>query len=513
MAKVGPVKSWLVEETGYFWRGDVPVPSGQFAPETAVVGKLSIDEDGYSRLELEGVFPSELGPLAAFGGGAPLPEGERIHGILKGSNKTVRLSGLNRAGGHFKSNGISFERYSALQCLLGNGPFRDLPQPLEFRRLTVELKGFEEWLWLRGIAAERTESAITASYTEPDKLTYLLDDGELQVVFGLIGPYLGKQRGSSLTLTEYAEIVLTPNRAQSLAEMQALFVLFADLFILLTGSDFNLDWPALMCGEADRPEIFQLYFARHASREKEPPGPHSWWVNFPKVSAQFGELFANWRRRREQWGPGVYLYLGTRRSASLYEEHRFIMLVWGLESLHRRRAEPARGAEKLQRKIERILSRLEEGKDKRWLQRQLEHAGEPSLEQRIFETLESLPLDLEKEVLRKFAAACAEKRNEISHYGGRRHEGRYGDELDDLHKKSEALSNLYHILLLREIGIDDPTLNAIAHRGLRSFRVKSSFVDVGLLPPEALKDPATDAAVAAARAAAKTKDESGKESG
>ena len=61
--------SKLLEETGYFWWGDTPLPSGQFAPESAVVGKLSIDEEGYSRLELEGVLPNELGPLAAFGGG------------------------------------------------------------------------------------------------------------------------------------------------------------------------------------------------------------------------------------------------------------------------------------------------------------------------------------------------------------------------------------------------------------------------------------------------------------
>lgn len=54
----------VLEETGYFWWGDTPLPSGQFAPESAVVGKLSIDEEGYSRLELEGVFPNELGPLA-----------------------------------------------------------------------------------------------------------------------------------------------------------------------------------------------------------------------------------------------------------------------------------------------------------------------------------------------------------------------------------------------------------------------------------------------------------------
>jgi hypothetical protein len=93
------------------------------------VGKLSIDEEGYSRLELEGVFPNELGQVAVFGDvGSSLREDKVIHGILKGSNKAVRLLRLQRAGGQFKSNGISFERYSAGQCLLGDGPFRDLPR-------------------------------------------------------------------------------------------------------------------------------------------------------------------------------------------------------------------------------------------------------------------------------------------------------------------------------------------------------------------------------------------------
>lgn len=440
-----------------------------------------------------------------------MPEDKVIHGILKGSNKAVRLLRLQRAGGHFKSNGISFERYAAAQCLLGDGPFQDLPHPMQFHQLTVELKGFEEWLWLRGITAERTESGITASYTEPKRFTYPLDDGELQVVFGLRGPYRGKHSGPSLTLTEYAEIVLMPKPALSLAGMQAQFVLFADLFILLTGSDYNLDWPTLSCGEGDQAQSFQLYFARHTSRENESPGPRHWWVNFPHVEAKFGELFATWRRRREEWGPGVYLYLGTRRSVSLYEEHRFIMLMWGLESLHRRRAEPARGADRLQEKIDRILARMEEGKDKEWLMRQLQHAGEPSLEQRVFETLEPLPLDLDRASLRAFAKACADKRNEISHYGGRRHAGNYDNELEDLHKKSEALSNLYHLLLLRTIGIEEKRLRTITSRGLHAHPIRSSFVDVGLLPPDALKDPAIEAAIAAARTAAKPQSEPGKD--
>ena len=79
-------------------------------------------------------------------------------------------------------------------------------------------------------------------------------------------------------------------------------------------------------------------------------------------------------------------------------------------------------------------------------------------------------------------------------------------------RRVTAPSNLYHILLLREIGVDDQRLRAIATRGLRSFDIKSSFVEVGLLPASALKDPAVDAAVAGARAAANARTDPGAKS-
>ena len=128
--------SKILDETGYFWWSVVPVAQNELAPEVAVAGRLIIHEDGQSSLELEGVLPNSHGPLAAIvSNGSQLPADKRIHGILKTSNKTVRLSQLRRNGGQFKSNGISFERYAAFQCLLGDGPFRDFAEPLVFDRL------------------------------------------------------------------------------------------------------------------------------------------------------------------------------------------------------------------------------------------------------------------------------------------------------------------------------------------------------------------------------------------
>jgi hypothetical protein len=62
--------------------------------------------------------------------------------------------------------------------------------------------------------------------------------------------------------------------------------------------------------------------------------------------------------------------------------------------------------------------------------------------------------------------------------------------------------------LLQEIGVDDTILQIDVYRGFLSYRIKSAFVDVGLLPPSALKDPAAEAATTAA-AKARTESEEG----
>ena len=43
------------------------------------------------------------------------------------------------------------------------------------------------------------------------------------------------------------------------------------------------------------------------------------------------------KTKREEFGPGFYLYLGTRRGMALYAEHSFVNLIWGLEAFHRKK--------------------------------------------------------------------------------------------------------------------------------------------------------------------------------
>jgi hypothetical protein len=473
------MKTYVIEEQGYFWWNEELIPEGHYAPESSVTGVLKIDVEGRIELDLNGVLSSGDFPFGALlNNDQKIPNEVVIQGILKSTSKYALLSGVIKNGGRFQSNGISFESYLAINCLVGKGPFPKTKEPLQFHRLKVELTGFEDWLRIGSIEFDRKESSIYAKYEAPKDITYPLDDGTLSIEFDILGPHFGVKKLHNLTLTESASIRYTPESSASLEDMKTQYGLVEDLFILLTDSDYCLDWPSVYLGQEMKP--CQFYFLRHHSSAAAPDS-HECWTNFVQLRESFGQIFSTWRKKHEEFGPGFYLYLGTRRGIKLYEEHRFVNLIWGVESLHRKKAPEPSAPSKLKKKIVRILDQVKNSRDKKWLERRLNHADEPTLEQRMYETFKSLPLGLDDQELRQFCSDCAKDRNDISHFGGLRDEGDYGEFVLSLSKKSAALSYLYHALLLQEIGVVGSILNWYVNEGFRSYTIKSALADVGLL--------------------------------
>ena len=63
----------------------------------------------------------------------------------------------------------------------------------------------------------------------------------------------------------------------------------------------------------------------------------------------------------------------------------------------------------------------------------------------------------------------------------------YTDFVHELMKKSEAISVVYHMLILHEIGIDGTTLCWWIYEGFHSYREKRTLVEGGLLDASILK--------------------------
>jgi hypothetical protein len=142
-------------------------------------------------------------------------------------------------------------------------------------------------------------------------------------------------------------------------------------------------------------------------------------------------------------------------------------------------------------KVKRILAQVSDPNDRRWLAKKLENANEPSLGERIFETLSRINLGFEVKRLRAFSDKCAAARNDISHFGGTRHKGiSYKNFIGYLNHASETLATLYEILLLSELGIEAGILKSWIFEGFRSHSIKFNLVKVGLLDESAL-DPKT----------------------
>jgi hypothetical protein len=242
---------------------------------------------------------------------------------------------------------------------------------------------------------------------------------------------------------------------------------------------------------------YKLYFWRRRN-SAPPPEMHECYPPFALVREQLGQLFVAWKQKRDYYGSAFVLYVASRRGFQLYTENRFINFIWAMESCHRTKYSADAGPSNLDREIQRILEQIAKPKDRKWLSGKLQRA-EIGLKERITQVIMALPLELEKGRCEQLGDECGRRRNDLSHYGGRRDNSTaYAEFHEDLARKSDALSYLLHVLILQELGIAADILHRFVYQSLRSIRIKHAFVAVGLLDKTVLEP--SPAAIMAAKA-------------
>lgn len=468
----------ILEDRGIFWWNDELVPQKQFAPNTAIGGKLIIEESGAIRLELDSVLPRATRR-------ASIPDefgqsvSQNIQGLLTNAGHVLLLNTFSN-GSTFNTRNLSRESYVARQCLVSEGAFkRDGKNSLKFRELSVDLAGFEEWLWLKAIEVDRRKNRLSAKYKSPKEKVYQLPFAKMKIEYDLSGPYFIKSRYSDLKIRQMARLKFMPSSQMPLGDCQLYFQYIEELLILLTSVDYNLGWPRVTpVGSRHRAT---LYYSRHRSEAKAPRA-HECLINFPAIEDAFGDLLAAYVESRELYGPGIYLYLGTRRGMEMFVEHRFVNLIWGLEAFDRYGRVENDVSQPINEKITRILSQISSGKDRRWLCGRLKYASEPSLSERLLGIFSSIPLSFNHDELKKFCKDCQDRRNDISHFGGVRQKNqKYDDFMRDIDKKSNALSALYHLHLLNAIGVKKERLEVTSNHSFPLSRMVREIRAVGIL--------------------------------
>jgi hypothetical protein len=463
----------IIEERGFFWWSDEPVPGRCYAPDAHVVGVLTIDGSGGISLKLDGLMPGrDFGD--SFGDGKV---DKKIIGRLK-NREHVFLDELFIGASSYGD--ISHESYISQKCLISKQPF-SVGDSIKIKELQISLKSLNDWFGLRPISDDSVDNRypdqLTIKYQRPEPSTYQLDDGLIKIEHH----YDASNRGGlSFNIEVYSQFHYVSNIELPISEAIEVYLRFSELMLLLTNKNNELDWP-VVCGDVKS----TLYFSRPESRV-EKLGWTDCWVLFNQVKEDLGRLFEGWTKGRAEFQSAYYSYISTRKITKMYAEHQFASLVWGLESFHRKKY-PNKKNDAFSEKISRITASIQNGDlkscDKNWAKGKIQNSDELSLAQRVTDLILELNLGFCEGLIKSFAEECALYRNGTFHYGEKHPKKADVSEQDYFVKLldiNNALSLFYHAILLKEIGLPSEKISHIILHGTKSGTNQHIFESVGL---------------------------------
>lgn len=468
-----------INDHGFFWW------ASEGHEKRVAAGLLTIDSSGLIQLELHQTLPDRSGAGGIFG--EKLPEEMIIAGRLKSNGHYALLTGLTASGG--RSGMISYEIFEARECLISH----KLPNIKNFSKLFISLDGLQQWMRPGSIdyagppdCNEADNNKIAVNFELNPKDRWELDSGSIEILHDFTG-HKPEGWAHSASIGMDSSIIYKPNSAATSGELLEWFRSIQDLLLILTNSNLTLKWPRLLWEDGENIIGANFYFRRNNPSSYKVIW-HETLLPYSRIKSSFGSMLETWISNRKNFGPGISLYLGTRRNKPLYAEHRFVNLVWGLEALDRRVDSSKCDEPKLKEKIERLKKFVESAEginrsDRKWLGGLLESRGtERPLSDRLRDILKPVAIGIDEEKLEEFTKTCANLRNDLSHHGGERETGDYKRFIGEIINRSDALSKLYLLLIISLLGVESDEIKRIIYHDPSSNSFRVSFMNAGLIP-------------------------------
>lgn len=453
-------------------------------PEDTVSGNLSVSEEGVVSLVLNGVFRRDKRPDDR--DDDELLQGQVVLGVLKGGSKRVILMGLSRGSWRYAFGGFSYEEYRAKYCLAGG--LREISDIFNVKvsGLSIDLSSYQDWLGYEFFSPSKSSGQHSVDVKLPRKIEAKVAENVRLVVEG---NYYGgwEEFEGSKKLALHASVIwrLRFNRGIPLKEALDYFRSSAELLMLLADSGTRPGWPEIQVGRGKSKRFSTFYFYRHKESDLA-PREHYGFVYYQSICFGIGSLYESWLKLRNKVGSGSHLYFQLLNPGQTYIEHMYVSAIWGLENYHRRQYGDLRPGKDLRNdKIKDELDSLTQLKPKeiKTLKKSVDFLAKFSLQERLVDLFRGLPLNLEKKSLLVFCKECADRRNDLSHYGGYRKDEDSDEQKDfnaELVMKIMALKYLYGALLLGGIGVSDQIIKDYFYNGRNSSWVNRNFKAAGL---------------------------------
>lgn len=209
------------------------------------------------------------------------------------------------------------------------------------------------------------------------------------------------------------------------------------------------------------PVPISIYYQSIPFSEKLPKKSwHEMLFTFGAIRANSQEVFNNWLRAYEDLSPALGLYFSTKAGAQKYLDGKFLALVQGLETYHRRTSsETLMDAKSYKKLVEEILKGCP-AEHIGWLEGRLTHGNEINLGKRIKKIIEPFKNHFGTSKERtKLLRKIVDTRNYLTHYNQSLHdESAQGKDLWVLCMKMEAIFNLH---FLKVLGFTDEIISRV----------------------------------------------------
>lgn len=443
-----------IEKSGYFW---LPGNSKYQLP-----GILRISETGKATLEVIGIFDDSLTVLNETN-----PNLNRIVGVIENGD-LVTLDQCFHKKTSVNFGGLSKSTIYATFVL--NGANYDEGEAITFSRFRFSVEGLDHWLSVSGLRVEHNwdDGSTSIHFIPPKEIALQLTQGiGLVFTFGWTAPVTAGT--TEAKITQKAHIVLTSVNLRPIEDFLALVFKLNNFLCFATDETVSLDSATGYSreitkdmGNGNTLEVpIEIYYQSIPYSEVRPQVQrHNMLFCYEHVVNELEGILTNWLANYETSEPAFNLYFASKSGAHKYLDGRFLSLVQGIETLHRRNSlETSMPGQEFNNLVDALFKACPRDRHT-WLDGRLKYANELPLRRRIEQMIEPFQnLYGSPRKCKSFIAKVIDTRNYLTHYDSKL-AGQTADtkELWTLCMKLEALFQLH---LLRLVGLDGDAIDNI----------------------------------------------------
>lgn len=347
---------------------------------------------------------------------------------------------------------------------------------IKFKTVSVRYLFLDEWVSLQGFDIQylHAEKRIEIKYKLPGPIQVTLNNQDKIRIEFVAKPPSRSMVQKEASIKQETYLVIEPSSEKHIEELLEIHYTFQKF---LTLACLEPVYPLYMKGTTEsskrqvRDGVFydpvEIFFQLpdgafpHISKELLPP---DMLFTLRTISGQFSEAVKNWFDKQETHNLVYDSYFVTLYNPRMYLPHRFLSLVRGLETYHRR----AIGNEELPsdkhgKRIEEIMVSTRDIY-RNWLKDKLQYSNEPSLRKRLREIVRDMTEEIEYtnkfiDDKKSFIDKVVNTRHYLTHCDPRLKEKAV--EGEELFYITQKLKILIEACLLKEIGFKKEEINSM----------------------------------------------------